>query len=423
MKQTPHMRTLALLAWRNLWRNSRRTLITLTTVTLGFAIAVFFIGIGDGAHNQMIRNGVRMGDGHLAVLPKGYLEAPANHVFLRQGKAAARILAASGVVGRVSPRINLQVLASTANNSVGAMLQGMVLDKDPRAESIKKGIIQGVWPLTADSRGVVIGSRMAAKLKAKVGSKIVVLAGTSAGESSSRLGRVRAVFHTGVDDLDGYVMLSNLEFARAFLLEEGGEAALEPVTSFGILLDNETTLPLWEARLKGLQWPAEAQVADWREIMPQLVNYILVDDMGNYVALGFVLVMVAFGILNTISMSVLERTREFGLLRALGMNPLGVMLLVMWEAWWLSLVSLVLGWTVGGGIHQYFATQGWDLSKMMGDQGLVTSGVVMDPVLYSELSWGRVGLLTLVILATILISGLYPAFRAFRVTPVQALET
>ncbi len=134
------------------------------------------------------------------------------------------------------------------------------------------------------------------------------------------------------------------------------------------------------------------------------------------------LVVVVFGILNTILMGVLERTREFGLVRALGLRPGQLLGLVLLETLLLALSGLAAGWVVGGLAHLYFATYGLDLS-FLAQEALTTSGVMLDPVLKSELSTGRIALLSGVAFFTTMASGCYPAVRAARVPPVAALMT
>ena len=158
-------------------------------------------------------------------------------------------------------------------------------------------------------------------------------------------------------------------------------------------------------------------------MMPQLVQFILIDDAGNYVFLLLILIMVVFGVLNTVLMSVLERTREFGLLRALGLSRYHLLTLVFCESFLLGLLAILVGWLVGGGIHFWFSTHGIDFTAMMGEGGNVMMGTFMDPIVYTELSWDRVTQLTSIIFTATLASGIYPAIKAARVTPVEALRT
>lgn len=416
------LKILAMLAWRNLWRHRRRTLITLSSIGIGFGLAVLFIGIGDGSHNSMIRNAIKLGEGHITIQPRGYIEAPANHKYLADGRMLAQKIASLDVAGSVEPRISLQVLASTANNSVGAGLEGMAAADDPRVEMLRPQLVEGNWIEPGDQRGIVIGDGMARKLKAKVGSKVVLMAGKQGGDSQAQLGRVRGIFDSHVDELDDFLILSDIQLARHFLEGEGAEPALEPVTRFAVFLDDPDTVVQWKLALKDAVENERIVVLDWQEVMPQLVQFIILDDAGNYVFLSLILIMVVFGIVNTVLMSVLERTREFGLLRALGLSRRHLLLLVICESLLLSLLAVVIGWIVGGGTQLWFSTHGIDFSAMMAE-GTAIMGTFMDPVVYTELSWDRVVQLTSIVFAATLASGIYPAVKAARVTPVEALRT
>lgn len=410
------------LAWRNLWRHRRRTVITLSSIGIGFGLAVFSIGIGDGSHNSMIRNAIKLGEGHLAVQARGYLEAPANHKYLANGRTLQHQLDTLGITGSVEPRISLQVLSSSANNSVGAALEGMNVINDPRVAMLKPKLVDGNWIESGDHRGVVIGDGMARKLKVKVGGKVVLMAGTQGGDTQAQLGRVRAIFDSHVDELDDYLVLSDIAFARHFLEGEGADVEQLPVTRFAILLDDPDSMGLWKEKVGNVITDEKAVVLDWHEMMPDLVQFIVIDDAGNYVFLSLILIMVVFGILNTVLMSVLERTREFGLLRALGLSRYHLLLLVFCESMLLSFLAVVFGWIVGGGTHWWFSQNGLDFSAMMGGDTAIM-GTFMDPVIYTELSQGRVVQLTLIVFVSTLASGIYPAIKAARVTPVQALRT
>lgn len=410
------------LAWRNLWRNRKRTVITLSSIAIGFGLAVFSIGIGDGSHNSMIRNAIQLGEGHLAVQPRGYLEAPANHRYLTDGRSLQAKLDGLGLAARIEPRISLQVLASTANNSVGAALEGMSTANDPRVGMLKPKLIQGHWIKPDDERGVLIGDGMARKLKVKVGGKIVLMAGTQGGDTQAQLGRVRGIFDSHVDELDDFLVLSSISFARYFLEGEGADAQLQPVTRFAIFLDDPDSIHEVKSILKPAISDDKTVVLDWQELMPQLVQFIVIDDAGNYVFLLLILIMVVFGILNTVLMSVLERTREFGLLRALGLGRLHLLLLVFCESMLLSLLAVAIGWIIGGGTHWWFSRHGIDFSALLGGDTAMM-GTFIDPVVYTELSQGRVIQLTLIVFVATLVSGIYPALKAARVTPVQALHT
>jgi len=413
------------LAWRNLWRHRKRTLITLSSIAVGFGLAVLSIGIGDGSHNSVIRNAIKLGEGHLTVQPRGYIEAPANHKYLADGQALAKKLEALKLAGNIEARISLQVLASTANNSVGAALEGLSSASDPRVDMLKPQLLKGVWLKADDARGIVIGAGMASKLKARIGSKVVLMAGKTGGDSQAQLGRVRGIFKSKVPEMDDYLIFSDIQLARRFLQGEGADSAKQPITRFAIFLDDSeiSSLNIIKNKIKSAVESDQVIAMDWQEMMPQLVQFIIIDDAGNYVFLLLILIMVIFGVLNTVLMSVLERTREFGLLRALGLSRRNLLTLVFCESFIMGLLAIVVGWIVGGGIHFWFAQHGIDFTAIMGEGGTVMMGTFMDPIVYTELSWDRVIQLTSIIFIATLSSGIYPAIKAARVTPVEALRT
>ncbi len=441
------------LAWRNLWRHRKRTLITLTSIAIGFAMAVISIGIGDGSHNSMIRNAITLGEGHLAVQPKGYLEAPSNSLMIADGKGLIdqlqqplSALAQQGIQVSAIPRISLQLLASTANNSVGVGLESVSGEAtDPRSEQLRKGLTAGDWLSEEQENGIVLGQALANKLKVRLGSKVVLMAGTQGGDTTAQLGRVRGIFQTGMDNLDSYLILAPLELGRLFLQAEltatGAHIETKTDTETKTEIEAETAQPLtrialfvspadaanqvWIELNKALKSALEHQqlaLLDWQTLMPDLVQFVALDDAGNYVFLLLILIMVLFGIINTVLMSVLERTREFGLLRALGLARIQLMLLVCCEAFLLSLLALLFGWLLGGGLHLALSANGLDLSGMMGDSTAIM-GTYMDPVIRPELSLNRIGQLSGGIFLVTLLSGLYPAIKASRVAPVDALKT
>ncbi len=410
------------LAWRNLWRNRRRTLITLSSIAIGFGLAVLSIGIGDGSHNSMIRNAIKLGEGHLSIQLPGYQEAPANHKYLANGQALQAKLQSLHIAGQIKARISLQVLASSPNNSVGASLEGIDSSDDPRVAMLKPKLIDGHWIKPSDHRGILIGDGMARKLKLKIGAKMVLMAGKQGGDSQAQLGRVRGIFNSGVDEIDDYLVVGDLGFARRFLEGEGADPDSQPVTRLSVFLDDPRQMAHWKTIIKDALKDDQVVVLDWQEMMPQLVQFIVIDDAGNYIFLTLILIMVVFGILNTILMSVLERTREFGLLRALGISRSHLLMLVLYESILLSVLALICGWLVGGSAHWWFSIHGIDFSAMMGGKTSI-AGTFIDSIIYTELSLQRVMQLSIIVFVATLLSGIYPALKAARVTPVAALRT
>ena len=419
MQQIP-VTMLMMLAWRNLWRNRRRTLITLSSIALGFGMAVLSIGIGDGSHNSLIRNAIQLGEGHLTIQHRDYLDAPANHRYIADGITLAAQLQKLQIPAQIQPRVSLQVLATTAGHATGAGVEGVALN-DPRAKQLQERMVAGRWMQPDEQRGLWIGERMAHKLGAKIGSKIVLMAGTEGGDSQAQLGRVRGIFRAGMEEMDRYLILTPLHFAQRFLQGEGAALERSPITRYALFFDHPDQAVIWKQQLQQQPFAAEVAVLEWQQLMPQLLQFIAVDDAGNYIFLTLILILVIFGIINTVLMSVLERTREFGLLRALGMGRAALLLLVFYESLLLSLMAVVSGWLVGGGIPLWLGSHGIDFSAL--GVSMEMMGTMMDPVIYTELSLDRIIQLTLMIFGATLASGVYPAIKAARVTPIEALQS
>jgi len=424
MEQKAHLpfSVFMMLAWRNLWRHKRRTIITLSSIAIGFGLTVFSIGMQDSGHNNMVDNAINMGDGHITIQHSEYLHSPANHRFLSDGKSLIESLINENINAQIAPRISLQILASTAHNAVGAAMQGIEIDNDPLRKLVEKKIIKGTW-LSADKpRGVIIGDGMARKLKVKIGSKIVIIAGKKGGDSESQLARVQGIFRSGIDELDKFLILSPLDYASKYLIAEGGVEEKKPLTRIAIFLNDDKSMESWKNILSEKYDTQEVSVLDWEDMLPQLVQYIVIDDMGAYIMQFIILLVIVFGIINTVLMGVLERTREFGLLRALGMSKNYLVYMVLLETVLLSFLSVVIGWTVGGSVHLYVATYGIDFSAMI-PEGTTFAGTFMDPIVYSELSGDRIFQLTIIVFVATLSSGIYPAIKASRIPPIEALKS
>jgi ABC-type lipoprotein release transport system permease subunit len=402
------------LAWRNLWKNQRRTLITMTMIAVGFALALIFLGVADGVHNQMIRNAVRLGSGNLTVEHEDYPDEPSNDKLVEEASALRDRIREVPGIRNVSERIIVTGLIYTSDNSAGVAILGIDAALDMSRKTLEPEIIEGRYLKDNEKRGVLIGADLARRLRVSVGGKAVVTAQDASGQISSQLVRVVGIFRTGIDEMDGYLAQVSLPLARELLGVSDG------ATQLAVFLENEQNQAQIREQIVPLITGPKATVFDWEDVMPDLVLFVQMDNAGTYIFMGIIMVVVALGILNTILMSVLERTREFGLMVALGMDPRRLLGLVVLETAFLSLVSLGVGAILGFGAHFYLAEYGFDMGFVSQEQ-LTMAGAVFDSVIYSELAPARVLLLLGIVFAVTFLAGIYPAIRAARVDPVRAI--
>jgi len=386
----------------------------MTMISVGFALALIALGLADGFHNQMIRNAVRLGAGNLTVEHEDYLDEPSNDKLVAEASALRDRIRGVPGIRNVSERIIVMGLMYTADNSAGVAILGVDPASDMTRKTLEPEIIEGRYLKDNEKRGVLIGADLARRLRTSVGGKAVVTAQDASGQISSQLVRVRGVFQTGIREMDGYFAQVSLPLARALL------GVSEGATQLAIFLENEKHQARIKEEIEPLVSAPKVAVFDWQDVMPDLVLFVQMDNAGTYIFMGIIMVVVALGILNTILMSVLERTREFGLMVALGMDPRRLLVLVVLETTLLSLASLGVGAVLGFGAHLYLAAYGFDMGFASQEQ-LTMAGTIIDSVLYSELAPTRVLLLVGIVFSVTLAVGIYPAVRASRVDPVRAI--
>lgn len=405
------------IAWRNLWRHPRRTALTALAFAIGVFLLVVFLGLGDGMHEKMIDTGIRLGSGHVVIEARGARERVGTNVLLPDDAVAAvrAALAEPAVEERVrgtAPRLLASGLLSSAANSTGVQVVGTEAARERDLSLLPARLVAGTY-LGADGATppVVIGRALADKLKVGLDSKVVLMVQAGA-EIQSQLLRVRGIFATGMDDADGHLIVVPLADLQALLARPG---ALSHEAVFLQRADDaERVRGLIAAGLR----ERPVSVLTWREAMPQLDEFIAIDDASNWIFNAIVLVMVALGVLNTVLMAVLERRREFGLLGALGMRPWQIATMTVAESLFLTALGGLTGGSAGWALHRYFAVHGVDMTGFGGGEFHV-AGVAVDAVVHSYLYPGRLRTTALFVAALGLLAGLYPALRAARTRPIE----
>lgn len=415
------MKIILKLAWRNLGRNRRRTVLTAATVALGLALLLVTFGLGDGSHLQMIDNAVRMGSGHVLIQHQGYhdhggVQRALEARTLSQVRVWIEQEAFDGSVQSRVERVFSTGLASSADGSTAVRVIGSQPGPESEASKFGEKLVAGEFLSSETGDQAVVGAGVARKLGVGLGSKFVVLSQASgSAELQSRLLRVHGILRTGMDELDQRLVIIPLEAAQELLLLPG---QVHQVAVF--MEDVEGAHAL--ARRGRTDLPVSAEVLDWAEAMPELIEFIRMDNAGNYLFNGIFLLLIAFVVLNTLMMSALERRREYALLDALGLTPAGRFFMMFTEAVLLALFSTAAGLALGYGAHLYLESHGLPLEAFYDGEGdLSAAGAVMDPVLYSRLSNERLLVSASIIMFLTMILALVPAWRAGRRVSVQLL--
>jgi putative ABC transport system permease protein len=405
------------IAWRNTWRQRRRTLLTMSTIALGLVLILWYWGISDGTVQQMIESTARLGSGHVLIQQEGYQDARAIERYLtaEQWRAAEAWLddaRGPAPIEHVTRRAFASGLASSADGSAGVLVIGIDPEQERRASRFFEVLATGRFLEPGDEGQVVLGRGVARRLAAGEDTRVVLMAQSTTGELESLLVRVAGTIRTGLEELDERLVLVPLATAQRLLgLGDG-------VHQVAVLLADadasETLAAAGRRRLDGME------VLGWPEAHPELVDMVRLLGVRNTFLSLLIFALVAFLVFNTLLMAVMERTRELSLLDAIGLTPARRFAMVMAEATVIATLASALGLGLGYGVHLYFATVGLPVEALFGGD-VAMAGTVLDPVLYSHLSGTRVAQTLGLVFGMTLALALAPALRATRSADVANL--
>lgn len=411
---------LARLAIRNLIREGRRSLLTSSAMVVGLGLLILSRSLADGAHEDWIYMGVRLGTGHVALQAPGYQESGQFRHRLDSTEVATALQAIADPsvepsVQLTAPRLSVQGLAASAASALPVMVEGVDPEVETRFSVLPERLEEGRYLEASDRQAAFVGRGLATRLGLRIGSRFVVTAQGADGEIEGQLLRVVGIFRFGVTELEEGVIHIPIETARSWLAAPG------EATTLALLLASSREVEPVVDRLGGTLEGTEVRALSWREASPELDSAVRMDDYGDYLFHAILLAIVALAILNAVLMSVLNRRREFAVLRALGLEGRATGTLVYLEGVLLTLASGAVGILVGLGVTWLFFRDGLDLSSLM-DGDITFSGIVMDPVMVPEF---RAAQIVQSLLFTLLIgttASLYPAVHAARLEVAESLK-
>ena len=403
---------LVALAWRNVRRNRRRSLITVLSIAVGLAALTFLWAFIDGMNAEMVENTTRYFAGDAQVHLVGYHDDPKLDLAIPDVAPVVRLIGRDPDVAAAAVRLEGSALASHGDKSRGVLLVGVSPEEEARVTSLFAAVEEGTALRAADSTGALIGVDLAAALGVHAGDELVLVGQAYDGSLSSARVPVRGVFRTKIDEYDAYTAVMPLVAVRDFLVAPSG------ATAVAVRLRNRDQLDAVTARI-GAQLGARYEVVGWPTLVPKVAVSVRYHEVLGYVVLAVFFVVVAAGVANPVLMAVLERTREFGVMLAVGTSPVRLARLVLWEAVLLGTLGLALGNAVGLGASIYYGRAGIDMSAY--EAGLrIMPGLsdVIRPVARPE----RSVMLSLLVFATACLAALYPAIKSARLEVVEAIR-
>ncbi|MCD6596821.1 MAG: ABC transporter permease [Bacteroidales bacterium] len=399
------------IAWRNLWRNKRRTIITVASIFFGVILSTLMSSMQEGSYSSMVENVVKFYSGYLQVQNEEYWDNKTiNNTFEPTEDLYKKINNTKGVI-HVAPRLESFALASSLDITRGAMLFGIDPEKEEYVTEASKWISKGKY-LQPGDKGLIIASGLAEYINIDVNDTLVLLGQGYHGVSAAGKYPVRGIVKLPNPDLNRQVIYMDLNNAQEFFSAEN------LITSLVIMVEDPYDLPHAHKILKK-EISSPYKVMTWNEMQPELLQMIEADRAGAVMMKGILYIIIGFGILGTITMMLSERLREMGVMVAIGMQRIRLGIILFLETILIGLVGVASGFAASIPIIAYMYNNPIELT---GDAANTMIDMGIEPYMY--FSWiGKVfynQVLTIFII-TVLI-GIFPLFRSIKLNVSQALR-
>lgn len=405
---------IARMAWRNLRRRPVQSMLAGGAVAVGLAVCVFLVNFQFGAWALMQQDTVRSVSGHVVVQPIGYQDSKDSKLVLEGSAAIAERMAAADPTGTVLRRSFLQGLVASPNNTVAVALNAVEPSKEAAESPMVDKIVQGSWFEAEDASRILIGVELARRLQVEVGDKVVVTT-SSKGEMQARPLRVQGVFETNNVRTDSFFAIVPLAIAQALQ-----PAYDDPATQVALLRDDLEVPPSITQAVREAVG-AGFEVLPWREAMPEANKSEELDKAMALYILTFLAAIATVGILNVLLMSLFQRTRELGVMLAVGMKPADVARLLLMEGLLLGILGAAVGLGVGLLATWPAHVYGFNVAELQNQAPV--ANVAIDSTIRSQFMLGRDLAWTGFFVLLSAVSCLWPALRAARLEPVESLRS
>ena len=399
------------IAWRNIWRNRMRSFIIILSVGIGLFCGILVLSIYKGMMSSRVRTVIDSETGSLQIHHPQFKSDYEAGLILHEQNQLLSVLEKTAGISSLAERSITQGMLAASSGSTGVQINGIQLQQEAITSSLIKKI-KDTSHLRWEKKGqILIGKKLSQKMRLKEGSKLVLTFTDSSSELVSAAFRVAAIYESEnapLDEKNVYIKKEELNELLGI-----GNASHELVMI--IANDNKTAKIRQELKK---QFPT-LSIETWQELSPETELMVNTIDIYSYIIIVIIMLALSFGIINTMLMAVLERTREIGMIMALGLNKLKLFWLILLETVFLTLAGLPFGWLLSWGVISYYHNKGMDWSgmgkEMMSSFGFQTT---IYPVFPSE----QIFPIILIVVATALLSCIIPSVRALRLQPVEALR-
>ena len=404
------------MAWRNIWRNPRRTILTIGAITFASLLLVFMLSFQFGSYETMINSSVKIHTGHLQIQADEYQDKKSIRLVVTNPEKIAALVDDIPKVAAYTFRGQGFSLISSEQRTYGVVVTGI----DPQGETdvsrLKSLIRQGEFLSGTDTDQALVGKLLARNLRVSIGDELSLVGQGRDGSIAATVVKVKGIFSSGIDELDrASVHIPLKTFQEIYSMQD---AVHEVVLIADSLQDLDEIKHTIKSDLASLNLKKPLIVLDWNELMPGLRQSIEMDLISGLIFYLLLLLVVAFSILNTFLMAIFERTREFGVMMAIGTTPGRLTKILLIESMAMTFVGVVVGILTGSLITIYFQSHGIDFSgasELLSQFGITGR-------MYPKLSLLSAVSGPLAVLVITFFTALYPALKVRRMHPVEAMR-
>ena len=400
---------LIIIAWRNIWRNRIRSIVILAAVAIGLWAGFFLLSFYNGLIEQRIRSAIESEISHIQIHEPRFLDdygvqfyIPFSEKILEQSKSNVLVKAVSG-------RVVIKGMISTASGSSGIQVNGVLPDQEDQLTHLKNKLTSGHY-FTSKSFEIIVSEKVLKKLRLKLNAKAILTFQDKEGNIAAGAFRIAGVYKT----VNGPYDEQNV-FVKTYDVDALGGIPHQ-YNEVAILLHNTVDVDKVTQELRR-QYP-QLEIKTWTEISPEMSLLVAASDQTMLIYMGIIMLALAFGIINTMLMSVLERTREIGMLIALGMNRIRVFTMILLETVFLVLAGIPIGVALGLGTIAYTQQSGINLKQF----SEAYSSLGYSSLIYPTFNARQFCLMLAMVIATALIAAILPARRAFKLKPAESMR-
>lgn len=404
------------MALRNIWRNTRRSVLTILAIAFATTLLVFMLSWQFGSYSTMINASVRFQSGHLQVQREGFQKKREIRLVVENPEAVGKMLKGIGGVESFTFRGGAFSLLSSNERTYGAMVVGIDPEREARLSTVKSLVREGSYLSAGDGAEALVGKLLARNLHVAIGDEIVLLGQARDGSVAATVLKVKGIIGSGNNDFDrGTLFIPLPYFQEVFSM--GG--AVHEVVIMGKELRGVSFLKKKVQKvLVSLSDGKGLVVLDWKELIPGLIDAIKMDLSSGFIFYIILIIVVAFSIMNTFLMAIFERTREFGVLMSIGASPVRLIKILLIESSTMTFMGIFSGIALGSLITWYFQVHGIVMSgasELLSQYGLPER-------MYPKLSLLSLSIGSGIVLVITLMTALYPAFSVRKIKPVEAMK-